>query len=87
VTIDKSPIHIITIEDDLTHSTKEICNTLLLHILPTQLVMPWFEPMFFQKINIMWEIKLVKISKYLGSWRTPKTEGSFKGLNNWCPSS
>ena len=37
----------------------------------------------------MWEIKLVKLPNYLWRWRTPKTEGSFKGLKHlvlWFPS-
>ena len=33
----------------------------------------------FWKFEIVWEIKIGKLVKYSGSWRTPKTEGSYFG--------
>ena len=36
--------------------------------------------MFFNKFDIAWEIKYIKLSNYLRRWKTPKAKGSLKGL-------
>ena len=36
--------------------------------------------MFFNKFDIAWEMKYIKLPNYLMRWKTPKAKGSLKGL-------
>src|ERR1700677_3017535 len=47
--------------------------------IPTPLVLPQSRPMLFKEMDIACGIKSLELPKYLRSWNTPKTEGSFIG--------